>query len=61
MGKNSERLALVQRYTTNVSRVISRNHIILTILEELFVYHTKHTRFNNLYAEVIVNYKLYKR
>lgn len=61
MGKNSERLDLVQRYITNVCRFVSRNHIILTKLEGLFVYHTKHTKFNNLYAEVIVNYKLDKK
>jgi hypothetical protein len=61
MGKNSERLELIQRYTTNVSRFITKNRIKLTKLEGLFVYQTKHTKFNNLYAEVIVNYKLDKR
>lgn len=61
MGKNSKRLDLIHRFTEKVSKVITRNRITLTELEGLFVFHTKHTIFNNLYAEVIVNYKLDKK
>jgi hypothetical protein len=60
MGKNSKRLNLKVRFSNNVVKVISRNRIILIGLEMDLVYDTKHTLFNNLYAEVIVNYKLSK-
>ena len=60
MGENSKRLDLRTRFIENVSKVVYRNNIKLNELENIFLFHTKHNRFNNFYAEVIINYKLDK-
>ena len=62
MGKNSERLNLKVSFEEKVDRVIIKNSLrkVLTPREILLIYYTKYTLFNNLYAEVIVNYKLDK-
>jgi hypothetical protein len=62
MGKNSKRLDLKGYFQDKVEDVIIHYRLRkkLTDTEKNLLYSTKYTLFNNLYAEVIVNYKLDK-